>query len=173
MSGFVSVDPTAFIQMDRLKRKFGELLTADLVAIGAEAAARYMLNIFVRKEIPPYRHITLKQAYGQTFKSDKQRRYVMMMIRKGNIKIPYQRRSPRSGLSTMWFMEGSGSNLLLVNKAPYSPYVYGEEQSRLLAMGGWRKASAITEEYQKRATDAAARAISKRIKQIMQEDATE
>ena len=33
----------------------------------------------------PYKYITRKQAYGKTFESDKQRRYVMAKIRSGEI----------------------------------------------------------------------------------------
>lgn len=162
---FLKIDPSSLLQMDRLKRKFGEL-SVRLVDVGTEAAGRYLLAIF-KKEIPPYRYVSRLQAYGKTFFSDRQRRAVMAMIRSGEIVIPYARRSPSGGLATEWYMVGSGHNLIIENRSPSARWVYSEEQARQINMVGWRKASTTLEEKERNATDAAARAIKKEIDKTM------
>jgi hypothetical protein len=162
VSGFIDIDPSSLLQIERLIKKFGEL-PPRLMGVGTEAAAKYILMIF-RKKIPPYRHVTRKAAYPPSgWQSDKQRKAVMAMIREGEIKIPYPRRSPAGGLAASWEMIGSGVNLILVNETPSAPFVYGEEQSHLINMVGWEKASTTLEEHERQATDAAARAIQKEI----------
>lgn len=159
----IEIDPQLMLQINRLIKKFGEL-SEEMLDIACEAEGKYLLLQF-RKSIPAYRHIYREEAYPPTgWQSERQRRYVMAAIRRGEIKIPYKRRSPKGGLVTQWFMEGKGQNLHLVNNAPHASLVYGEDQARLLQLAGWRRASQLLDGMEGKSTDAAARAITKLIK---------
>lgn len=111
-----------------------------------EDANEYLLNVV--RTYPSYRHITRAQAYPEVggWFSEKQRRYVMGAISRGEIKIPYPR---TQGFRRAWRKQGSGQNQILVNDSPAGPYIMGEErQSRMSALIGWKKPSQIMTERQ-------------------------
>lgn len=159
---FIIIDPATLLDLQRLDRKFGDLST-HLIDVGTEAAGKYIL-MAIKKDIPPWIYVPRKSAYGVTFTSDAQRRYVMSRIRSGEIKIPYQR---TGNLENGWRMIGSGSDLLLVNNSPAATWTMSEAQSRHEALVGWRKISTIAEEKERNAHAAAERAIQKEIIRIM------
>jgi hypothetical protein len=88
----------------------------------------------------PYRYITMKQAGG--FVSDKQRRYVMMMIRSGKIDpgVPHRTGEMQRG----WTYSARGSQFVIKNETQYAPYVMGDnDQSRMHGLIGWRRTSEV------------------------------
>lgn len=49
-------------------------------------------------------------------------------------------------LGKQWVIENRGIDTVISNRAKYSPYVHGEEQSRVMARIGWRKLQEVAEE---------------------------
>ena len=102
----------------------------------------YMLNVL--KAYPPKNYVTRKAAYGQSFQSDKQRRWFFWALNSGTIQVPYHRSQT---LSKGWHKVRKGLFGYLVNYTPYAVYVLGErKQSRHEELVGWQKVSAIIEE---------------------------
>jgi hypothetical protein len=102
----------------------------------------YMINVL--RMYPPKNYVTRKAAYGQTFQSDKQRRWFFWALNSGAINVPYQRSQT---LSQGWHKVRSGLTGHIVNYTPYAVYVMGEnKQSKHEAMVGWQKVSAIVKE---------------------------
>lgn len=73
------------------------------------------------------------QRGAQQFVSDKQRRFVMAMISKGVIKVPYVRGGRAAGsenlVHSMYVMRESVSSVMVVSTAAYAPYVIGDKQA--------------------------------------------
>ena len=100
-----------------------------------DEANKYMLNVL--KLYPPYRHVTMKQAYGG-FISEKQRRYVMARIAEGTIRPGMPNRSQR--FASSWKVVGYGRNSIIANETPYGPYLVGDSsQSSMHQKIGWKK----------------------------------
>ena len=94
------------------------------------------------KHYPPYKYVTRKSAYGQTFQSDKQRRYVMARIADGTIDPGAPHRTGR--LQRGWTRIGSGVRTRIVNEEPHALYVMDTQgQARQPAKVGWRKVAEI------------------------------
>lgn len=76
--------------------------------------------------------ITRKQAFGQTFQSDAQRRKVFVLIHNGL--IPYRRR-----LGSWWRRQEQhgGMTQVLYTQAQAAKWVQGREQSRYFALTPW------------------------------------
>ena len=95
---------------------------------------------------PRYKYVSRKSAYGRTFVSDKQRRYVMAMIRKGKIDpgAPH-----RTGIYQRSWQAQEANNdwrrVDVINTASHAEHVGGPNQARLNAKVGWRKALAIVQ----------------------------
>lgn len=100
----------------------------------------YVLRVL--RIYPPRKSVSRKQAYGRTFESDKQRRYFFMALRKGIIKVPYQRTQT---LGKGWKQIGSGKTSIIVNETPYAGFVMGEhgQRSRMHNIIGWDRIDAI------------------------------
>jgi len=95
---------------------------------------------------PRYKYVTRKAAYGKTFVSDKQRRYVMAKIRSGRIDPGAPHRTGR--YQRGWKQEPETSDWRRVhiqNEVPYAGWVGGYNQARLNTKVGWRKAMAIVQ----------------------------
>lgn len=113
----------------------------DAVAdTGTDEANKYFVNIL--RAYPPKRHVTYREAYGG-WKSDKQRRYVMGAIRRGEIKIP---RARTQTLSKGWDIAGSGRRSFIFNETPYADLVMGGGQVRMMTLIGWRKVDDLLED---------------------------
>lgn len=90
----------------------------------------------------PYRYISVAQAGG--WKSDKQRRYVMAMIREGKIDpgVPHRTGEMQRG----WTYHEEMGRYRIVNEVPYAGYVMGDtEQTRMHELGGWRKVAEVVQ----------------------------
>lgn len=128
-NSLIGIDPK---QIDAVVGKLSKLPTAVQDA-AADDVLKYMLN--VERHYPPYKHITLKQAYGG-WKSEKQRRFVMAAIREGRITIPYKR---TQRFSKGWRIEGKGVNAILYNETEYGPFLKQVGgQSRMHILIGWQ-----------------------------------
>ena len=90
-----------------------------------------------------YKHITRKRAYPPTgWQSQKQRRYVMMMIRKGRILPGYPRRTGR--LQRGWKVDEKQTKTLIYNDVDYAEYVMGnDKQANLNRLAGWRRVNEV------------------------------
>ena len=98
-------------------------LTTDVLEIVAGFAISEIGN-----NLPPP-----PQKGAQKFVSDKQRRYVMAMINKGVIKVPYVRGGRAAGsenlVHSMYVMRESINSVMVVSSAHYAPYVIGNQQA--------------------------------------------
>lgn len=99
---------------------------------GVEKADEYIVNSL--KIYPPYSYITVSQSGG--WKSEKQRRYVMMQIAHGLITPGRPNRTQR--LSQGWQTVGSGKDQIVANEVPYGIYEYDiQHQSQMHMLQGW------------------------------------
>lgn len=125
-------------------RDFLSSLSRNLRKVGIDALIEYIIGNGQHglKQYPPYKYVTRKRAYGQTFKSDKQRRYVMAKIRSGEIDPGYPHRTGRSQRG--WQMVETGGKYQIVNPEVGAYYSNDDAgQARLNALVGWRKISSI------------------------------
>ena len=109
-----------------------------------------------------YKHVTRKSAYGKTFQSDKQRRYVMARIRSGEITPGKSQRT--HAYSQDWRQEPKTSDwrrVDVLNTQPHAGWVGGANQARLNAKVGWRKAVNIVQTNINGAIQSAQRAVDK------------
>lgn len=139
---------------------------------GVEYSVNYLLGVLINKAIPPYKHVSRASAYpdapaGPGWFSDKQRRYVMMMIHRGGIKIPYTRAGKSGGVQSRWKIIGKGVDMTVVNDSPEAVYLYDDQrQARQPAMVGWKKMGAIITEYEKRIVASFDRGVKAAIKRL-------
>lgn len=78
------------------------------------------------------------------YKSEKQRRFVMAMIREGKIKVPYVRGTGgglkgSEALNRSFRVDLEGDNAVLYSAASYAPYVIGDQQAEI-HQGRWKTA---------------------------------
>jgi hypothetical protein len=147
--------------VDKLKR-----LPDAVGDAGVEASAKYLLNVLVNKEIPTYRYITRKDAYGQTFVSDKQRRYFFYALNAGIIKVPYQRRGKAGGVQAAWEIQGAGKKLTITNSDQAAKWLYSEMQANLNRMIGWLRVSQIIDKYTRQIVQAFDRSVNNTLKKM-------
>lgn len=83
------------------------------------------------------------------FVSEKQRRFVMAMIKQGRIQVPYVRASTKSfgsaNLQASYRINKAGADVQLVSDAPYANYVIGDQQAEI-HKGRWKTATEAVEE---------------------------
>jgi hypothetical protein len=108
--------------------------------VALAAFSEYMLGKL--RHYPPYRYVSRKAAYGKTFVSDRQRRYVMAKIREGRIDPGYPHRTGR--LQRGWEVKGEPYRTRIENKTPYAGFVMGDDaQSAHERKVGWRVVGVI------------------------------
>ena len=144
--------------------EFISSLPRNTRGLATEAAADYLIGDGRHglKHYPPYKWVTRRRAYGKTFVSAKQRRYVMAMIRAGRIDpgAPHRTGIIQRG----WRKEGRGAKVKIVNDARGVEWVHDDKkQARLNALVGWRKTSVITQSNEHGSVQAAQRAVDKYI----------
>lgn len=125
-------------------QSFFASLPKHLRGIATVAMSEWFIGNGTRglKRYPPYKYITRKSAYGQTFVSDKQRRYVMAKIRSGEIDPGYPHRTGE--YQRGWTTINKGVKTQIVNDVPYAGFVGGDDtQARLNKKVGWRTVSQI------------------------------
>ena len=92
------------------------------------------------KHYSPYKYVTRKKAYGQTFASDKQRRYVMAMIAEGRIDpgVPHRTGKGQRG----WQSVETSRGYTIKNDEQSMYYSMSDKgQARLNKLAGWRLVS--------------------------------
>lgn len=112
------------------------------IALGAKtlatrSVAEYLVGDMSHglKHYVPYQYVTVEQAGG--WKSEKQRRYVMAMIKEGKIDPGVPHRTGR--MQRAWDFSAEGSRFKITNSESYTQYVMGDvEQSRMHGIIGWR-----------------------------------
>ena len=92
---------------------------------------------------PAYRYVSRRQAYGQTFVSDKQRRWFFAALRSGELQIPYVRTRT---LRNQWVIaDAPGGDVILRNYTDYAKWVQqGSTQSRMMTLRGWQTEDDVT-----------------------------
>ena len=128
-------------------RAFLARLGAEAKHVTEGAVTEYLIGDETHglKHYPPYKYLgtseegAYKKVYGGFF-SDRQRRYVMAMIREGQI-IPGQSSSNRY-MGDAWHAEDKGRYWVAMNDVAHTKYVVGDtDQSRMMEMKGWDKIS--------------------------------
>lgn len=109
---------------------------------GMRALTEYLIGTQAHglKHYSPYKYITRKSAYGQTFVSDKQRRYIMARIRKGSIDpgVPHRTGKGQRG----WEMVETQRGYTIKNDQPSMYWSMADKgQAALNAKAGWRTVS--------------------------------
>lgn len=106
--------------------------------VAMEAVNEYLLHQ-LELSSPPYSYVTRQTAYGQTFVSDAQRRYVMAMIKQGVITPGTPNRT--GAIEGAWQTSvRSGTQQTIYNTNPSSVWVYSNtQQANLNNLVGWPK----------------------------------
>lgn len=114
-----------------------------------EAFAEYLVGDYTHglKKYPAYRYVNRAAGfpeagggvYGAGWHSDKQRKYVMAMIREGKINPGFVHRT--GALQEGWEYKVSGSGRYTIkNEVPYAGYIMGDtSQTRMHNLIGWKK----------------------------------
>jgi hypothetical protein len=153
---FIAIDVQG---MDELLAKLAQL-PDDMKDTVTDDVMKYLKDVL--QAYPPPKHVTRQAAYGQTFFSDKQRKWFFAALNSGALNLPYAR---TQSYRNAWQQIGTGYGSLLANETPYSVYLQDEErQSRMSAMIGWKKLSVIIEERMTRILAVADGAIKKAIR---------
>lgn len=119
------------------------------VRVGTLAIAEYIVGDQSHglKHYPPYKHVTRKKAYGKSFVSDKQRRFVMAMITEGRIDPGAPHRTGKTQRGWKVVSMNNGYKVKVSNKEPGAIWTADDEQqARLNAMVGWRKMAQVIED---------------------------
>lgn len=111
-----------------------------------EASTKYLIGGSAHglKHYVNYKYVSRKSAYGQTFSSDKQRRYVMAKIRSGEIAPGTSHRTGALANGWNYKLQGGGYGAKIYNAVPYAKYVMGDgTQARQPNKVGWRMVAEI------------------------------
>lgn len=83
------------------------------------------------------------------FVSERQRRFVMAAIKRGDIRVPYVRASSKTmgsaNLQASYRVANEGESVILYSDAPYAQYVVGDEQAAI-HQGRWKTAQMAVDE---------------------------
>jgi hypothetical protein len=151
--------------IERIQKLFKDL-PPRIAKVGMRAFAEWIIGDGERglKSYQPYKYISRDKAYGKTFVSDRQRRYVMARIREGKIDpgVPHRTGQTQRGWEATPARGGYVFNIK--NEAPGAYYTrHDEGQARLNTLAGWKKISQILA----RETAGAIRAARDAIKQAL------
>ncbi|MFA6204289.1 MAG: hypothetical protein WC710_14020 [Gallionella sp.] len=148
------------IGMDKIAEKLEKLPDA-IGDAGVEQANNYMLNVLITKEIPPYKYISYKQAYGKAPAGG-----FFYKLKHGLIDVPYIRRGKGNGVSGSWMISGAGRNAYLSNPDPAAHWLYSENQARMMQLIGWRRVSQIIDRYTKQIVASFTRGVATAIRRV-------
>lgn len=132
MSDFIAVTLEGDKELAAKFRRLAPLVQDE----GTDEADRYIVRVM--KEYSPYRYVTRASAYGTTWFSEKQRRYVMARISDGTITPGAPHRT--QALSHGWKIIGSGVGSIVANEVAHAALVQGNraQQSRHAKAEGWK-----------------------------------
>ena len=160
------ITPDQFVAVDiqgipRLQNYLARLPPAVADAV-MDAVAKALIDIMQSSQPPP-KYISRRQAYGETFVSDRQRKWFFWALDSGSISVPYRRTQE---MRKAWKQIGHGVNSLIANESPGAEFVVGDKhQSRHEALVGWKTTGMTIEQHmpkiEKVAIGAAGAAIKK------------
>lgn len=127
--------------LPELVAKLRRLSDLRRVIAAVKSAAGHVKRQF--QEYPPRASLTRMSVYGQTFQSERQRRYFFAALRDGRIEVPYRRGgSPGSrNIKQSWTVTTSNGGMTaeIGTNAPYAGWLHRHgQQSRYHAAVGWR-----------------------------------
>ena len=131
----ITIDATG---LNVMITKLASMSAEHVIRPAIKAGGEQLMGAF--KEYPNRNSPSRASVYGQSFKSDKQRRFVMAMIRKGL--IPYR----RSGdFLKRWALEQTDDlNVIIGNTSAYGGWLMRPGvQSLYMARVGWRTTDMI------------------------------
>ena len=153
--------------IEELKALF-KRVPVEIRRIAVEVASEYLIGDSTHglKHMVKYKYVSRKAAYGQTFSSDKQRRYVMAMIRSGEITPGRENRTWEMVAGWKYTKQGGGYGATIYNKVKGAKWVYGDDtQAKQIGMVGHRKISDVIKTNIRGAMQAVNRYVEKWIKQ--------
>jgi hypothetical protein len=121
-------------------------LPRGVVKVALPAIAEYIIGDGRRglKHYPVYKYVSRKHAYGKTFVSDKQRRFVMAAIREGRIDPGYPHRTGNTQRAYTMVTSNNGYTVKIQNKTKGAHYTRDNQgQARLNLLAGWKKTSEV------------------------------
>jgi hypothetical protein len=121
-------------------------LPRGVVRVALPAIAEWYIGTGQRglKRYSPYKYVSRRRAYGKPFKSDKQRRFVMAMIREGRIDpgVPHRTGNTQRGYHMV--STNRGYTVKIVNRTRGAVYTrHNVLQARLNRLAGWRKTALV------------------------------
>lgn len=166
MSDFIGLEVKGVERLTGMFAKLPEAVQDEIVP----DLSKYVVDTL--KAYSPYRYVSRSSAYGVVSRDGAppgyfswgQFRYVMMMIHKGGISIPYKR---TQNLAKNWKVIGNDRNAIVANEAPYAQYVQGDDtQSRHEAGVGWQTMSATIKAHNNTLMKRAIRAANRAAKRL-------
>ena len=126
--------------IDEVRQKLKLLSGTQPMREMNEEVATFLMSEL--QKYPPRKHVSRKAAFGQTFQSDRQRRWFFASLADGSLKIPYGRSGAyRQNWEKMPF---GSTNYIVTNDHPAAQYIQGDgTQSRQLKMVGWKSISEV------------------------------
>ena len=153
--------------IEELKALF-KRVPVEIRRIAVEVATEYIIGDSTHglKHMVKYKYVSRKKAYGQTFVSDKQRRYVMAKIKSGEITPGAENRTWKMTAGWKYTKQGGGYGATIYNRAKGVEFVYGDNtQARQIKRVGHRTISEVIKTNIKGAMQAVNRMVDKWIKQ--------
>jgi hypothetical protein len=139
------------IGIDSVIEKLGfipDSIKAALLAAGEQLKGKLA-------EYPPQVKLSRDSVYGQSFQSDRQRRWFFASLRDGSLDVPYRRGSSANSetLGKKWTTEASndGMKVTIGNNVSYAGFVQGGEgdnvsQSKFHKAIGWKTTDDVVSE---------------------------
>jgi hypothetical protein len=124
-------------------KKYLDNIQRNLRGLVSESVGKELVRLI--RLYPRYKYVTRKKAYGETFVSDKQRKFVMAKIREGSISPGHSNRTMT--LKKGWKTTGERTKTRIINDVPYAGFVQGNvSQSAHEYMAGWKKVNVLIKE---------------------------
>ncbi len=136
-------------------------LPPEIINAASDDLSKYLLNVL--RMYPPKNYITRKAAYGQTFQSEKQRRWFFRALNSGEINVPYHRTQKLAG---SWKIIGKGMNTIVVSEAEAARWTMGDERSKHERMVGWKQIPEILSAHAAKIESTLAGAAKKAIRKL-------
>lgn len=113
----------------------------------------------------PYKYVSRKRAYGQSFQSDKQRRWFFANLKDGKIDPGVPHRTGKTQRGWQFKPMNKGAGFVIENQEPGAFFTRHETgQARLNALAGWKKTGAILKQVLPSAIKAAQAAVKAYLK---------
>lgn len=152
--GLIGIDVSGLKELRELALKLPDAVFDAIT----EDVGDYLVNVL--RSYPPKNYVTRKAAYGQTFFSDRQRRWFFAALRSGDLQIPGKRTQT---LAQGW----KRLDDLVYNEVEYAKFVMGEdEQSRHEAMVGWLTTDQVVQQRATRIVEIGQAAAKKAIRRL-------